>query len=189
MPESQLLAVVEVDKNDRVTCQARGCGHSVYKRIHVVRERDALHVYGSDCFDKLFGGVEHMNKPRYGTDVGRRLTDDERRLLIENTARLIEHFETEHLEALEAKARARAELEAREQGIAARKDEAEQRVAKALADRQMAARQDAARRAELESEAKRDVREKYQVDPELPGWRGLVMHRVDELLRAQKVDD
>lgn len=32
-----LLAVVGVEKANRVVCQAPGCGHGVYRRIHVVR--------------------------------------------------------------------------------------------------------------------------------------------------------
>ena len=186
IPEAQLLAVVEVDKGDRVTCQAKGCGHSVYKRIHVVREGVALHVYGSDCFDKLFGGITSMGTPRYGTGDGRRLTEDERRMLIDNTARLIERFEAEHFEALESAARARSEREAYEREALALVREAERRAANALVERQLAAQQEAARRAGLEEVAKRDVREKYGVDPELAGWRGLVMARLSELLRASK---
>ena len=186
MHEPQLLAVVEVDKGDRVTCQAKGCGHSVYKRIHVVKESGVLHVYGSDCFDKLFGGIANMSTPRYGTGDGRRLTEDERRMLTDNTSRLIERFEAEHVEAIESAARAQSEREARERAALERIRENERRAANALVERQLAAQQEAARRASLQEVAKRDIREKYGVDPELAGWRGLVMARLNELLRAPK---
>lgn len=43
-PAAELLAIVEVDKADRVVCQADGCGHSVYRRIHVVRHDGRLGV-------------------------------------------------------------------------------------------------------------------------------------------------
>ena len=145
-----------------------------------------LHVYGSDCFDKLFGGIAKMSLPRYGTRDGRRHNEDERRMLIDNTARLIERFEAEQLEALESAARARSEQEAREREVLERIREAERRAATALVERQLAAKQEAARRASLQEVAKREIREKYGVDPELAGWRGLVMARLNELLRAPK---
>ena len=91
----ELLAVVEVERDDRVICQAPGCGHGVYKRIHVVRHEGFLGVYGSDCFEKLFGGRLAGTSPRYGTGDGRELTPEERQMLLENTERLIEQFESE----------------------------------------------------------------------------------------------
>lgn len=66
-----LLAVVEVDKANRVICQAEGCGHGVYRRIHVVRHDDGtVGVYGSGCFGRLFGHLEDK-PPRYGTERSR----------------------------------------------------------------------------------------------------------------------
>lgn len=63
--EGELLAVVEVDKADRVVCQAAGCGHGVYRRIHLVRHGDgSLEVYGSDCFGRLFGHLANSSKRR-----------------------------------------------------------------------------------------------------------------------------
>lgn len=86
---AELLAIVEVDKADRVACQAEGCGHGVYKRIHVVRHDGKVGVYGSDCFDKLFGSRMPNAKPRYGGGDGRELTPDERLMLVESTERLL----------------------------------------------------------------------------------------------------
>ena len=70
----------------------------------MVREGAALHVYGSGFFDKLFGSIASMGTPRNGTGDGRRLTKDERRMLVDNTARLIERFEAEQLGAIESAA-------------------------------------------------------------------------------------
>ncbi|MES2980224.1 MAG: hypothetical protein V4731_17530, partial [Pseudomonadota bacterium] len=39
----------------RVQCQQPGCGHSFYRRIHVVQEAGRLLVLGSTCFEKRFG--------------------------------------------------------------------------------------------------------------------------------------
>lgn len=44
---AKLLAIVAVEKTDRVRCGQPGCGHSVYRRIHVVREGCKLLVLGS----------------------------------------------------------------------------------------------------------------------------------------------
>jgi hypothetical protein len=172
---AELLAIVEVDKADRVACQAEGCGHGVYKRIHVVRHDGKVGVYGSDCFDKLFGSRMPNAKPRYGGGDGRELTPDERLMLVESTERLLAQFETEHQQLLEA-ARARSEQQAK--------------VERAAAERAEEARLEAERRrppteAELapyEAEAKRMVREKYGVDPNAPGWKGLVIMFQRQLL-------
>jgi hypothetical protein len=172
---AELLAIVEVDKADRVMCQAEGCGHGVYKRIHVVRHNGKVGVYGSDCFDRLFGSLMPAARPRYGSGEGRELTTDERLLLVENTERLLAQFETEHQQLLEASRLQR---------------EQQEKVERAAAERAEKARLDAAHRrlpteAELapyEAEAKRMVREKHDVDPNAPGWKGLVLMYQRQLL-------
>ncbi|MDP1940731.1 MAG: hypothetical protein Q8K54_08815, partial [Gallionella sp.] len=121
MTDARLLAVVEVPQSDRVVCQAPGCKHPVYKRIHVVLQDGALTVLGSECFKKLFG--EELSSPSYGTAEGRLLTPEERLLLIENTARLIAEFEEEHKAALERArlaAERRAQLAAEQQAALAK---------------------------------------------------------------------
>ena len=47
--DHKLVAIVAVEPADRVQCSQPGCGHSVYARIHVVREGDELIVLGSSC--------------------------------------------------------------------------------------------------------------------------------------------
>ncbi len=107
MPATMLLAVVEVARQDRVRCSADGCGHSVYKRVHLVRVDGHTRVYGSDCFSRLFGHTDvGRSNPSYGSLHGRALTPEERELLESNTERLIEKFEREHQEEL-ARAEAR----------------------------------------------------------------------------------
>lgn len=177
MPTPELLAIVEVGQADRVVCQAEGCGHGVYRRIHVVRCKDSkVRVYGSDCFGRLFHGLIPNARPRYGSGDGRQLTDDERALLVANTDRLVAQFEAEHQVVLE-------KLRLRE--------EERLRIERAAAERAVAARREAERRrpptaaelATVEAQAKAIVRQKYGVgNPDAPGWRGLVLKHARELL-------
>ncbi len=199
MSHLHLLAVVEVDPQDRVVCQAPGCGHGVYKRIHIVADTaGVLHVYGADCFAKLSGQGARAaaGGPRYGNGEGRLLNAAERALLAENTARLIELFEAERQTAIAVAAeRAAAEAAERDRAARAAQAAAEQAAAVAVAQRAAAerahARQQedaamaAARRAALEREAREFVRAQYGVDPDAPGWVGLVKLRVQALLKQQ----
>jgi len=97
--DAYLLAVVEVDKADRIQCQAEGCGHSVYKRIHVVLAGLEFKVLGSQCYERLYGHATLTDQaPQYGTGTGRLLTQEERLILVENTAAFIEALEAERVE-------------------------------------------------------------------------------------------
>ncbi|MEJ8859838.1 hypothetical protein WKW79_35170 [Variovorax robiniae] len=160
----KLLAVVEVAQADRVRCQAVGCGHGVYKRIHVVSVGDKLQVLGSDCFTKLFG-ADVQGSPSFGGAAGRRLTDAERKMLEENTAQLIAQFAAEHAEAKAA--------------TLADHQQSHTRQALAAPRRRLGPSLEAIRLYELQ--AKLYVRETHKVDPNLPGWRGLVLHRIQKL--------
>ncbi|MDC8786307.1 hypothetical protein [Roseateles koreensis] len=172
---SQLLAVVEVDKADRVVCQAVGCGHGVFRRIHVVRHGDgSLGVYGSDCFGKLFGQLANK-APQYGSGDGRELTPEERLMLAENTERLVAQFEAEY-QALAAQERLRREQQ--EMVERAAQERAERLRAEAERRRPPAP----AEIASVERAAKALVRQKFNVDPDAPGWRGLVLVEARKLL-------
>ena len=170
MTDACLLAVVEVPQSDRVICRAPGCKHPVYKRIHVVLENGAITVLGSECFKKLFG--EKLSTPSYGTSEGRLLTPEERQLLIDNTARLIEQFEVEHLVTLE-KARLAEEQAARAKFTAIQN-------AQKPSPQTISASDSRLQSALLQ--AKQEFRSQG-IDPDLPGWRGLILKRAKELLR------
>lgn len=211
MTSFRLLAVVEVPQADRVVCQAPGCKHPVYKRIHVVQEDGKLTVLGSACFKKFFG--EAHSTPSYGSGEGRLLTPEERQLLAENTERLIAQFETEHQAALE-KARLAAERRA-------------QLAAEQLAAAE-AARRAAEQRRQLEIEHQSSlaiplaqypawnptpvaprkpipitsdtryqavllqVKQEYRargLDPDQAGWLGMVQYEVKERLRRTPLAD
>ena len=101
-----LLAVVSVDRENRVRCGQPSCGHSIYRRIHVVREEGQLLVLGSTCFEKRYGGPSGLCPAHHGGGggEGRLLTDEERQLLLTNTQALIAQFEEEAAVAAQAKA-------------------------------------------------------------------------------------
>ena len=170
---AQLLAVVEVPRDDRVRCQAAGCNHSVFRRIHVVRENSVVRVHGSECFKKLFVGLPVASSmPRYSSSEGRHLTEEERRLLIENTERLVQQFESEY----------QAEL-ARKAALVAVRPTPTQTTPSLSPPTQPATVISAATRQAAEANAKQIVRSKYGVNPELPGWHGLVRVEMERLLR------
>lgn len=90
---ARLRAVVAIDAKNRVQCQQPGCMHSVYAAVHVVEEDGRLLVLGSTCFAKRYGGSNALGQAQYGGGGGRKLTDDERQMLIQNTEALLAHFE------------------------------------------------------------------------------------------------
>jgi hypothetical protein len=103
-----LVAVVEVDRDNRILCKAAGCGHSVYRRIHIVLDCGEFVLLGSDCYRRLYGtAIERA--PVYGWGSDRKLSDDERQRLIENTASFIEQLEVE-FRSSESKEQARAAI-------------------------------------------------------------------------------
>ena len=84
---AELIAVVEVEWDARIGCQAPGCSRTVHKAVHVIAAEGRFLVYGSSCSADFFGfGKGNTPGPRYGTSKGRKLTNDERGLLIANTA-------------------------------------------------------------------------------------------------------
>ena len=95
---AKLIAIVGVNENARVQCQQTGCGHSIYRRIHVVQESGKLLLLGSTCFEKRFGSSSALGNASYGGGDGRELTVEERELLAQNTADLIARFERERQE-------------------------------------------------------------------------------------------
>lgn len=96
---ARLVAILQVEKEDRVQCQQPGCAHGVYRAIHVVAEsdgdREKLSVLGSTCFAKRFGRADALGQARYGGGQGRALTPAERQLLVDNTAALLAQLEQE----------------------------------------------------------------------------------------------
>ncbi|MDI1270480.1 MAG: hypothetical protein PSV40_15440 [Polaromonas sp.] len=98
--EHKLLAIVSVDHADRIQCGQPGCGHSVYRQIHVVKDGEKPLVLGSTCFAKRYGSAAALGSPRFGGGGGRPLTAEERSLLVDNTALLLTRFEEERARTL-----------------------------------------------------------------------------------------
>lgn len=110
-----LLAIVEVPEADRVQCQAAGCGHGVFRRIHVVQHDARLLVLGGDCYSKLYGGgPERAQVALWGAGC-RRLTPQEREMLVSNTAALIRRLKEEALQLEAQRQQAEREKLAQEQ--------------------------------------------------------------------------
>lgn len=89
MSNIELLAIVEVPENKKVMCQADGCGHNVFRRIHVIRQNGALGVFGSDCAKRLFGERLKAVRPSIQVRNGISLTELDVELLEKNTEELI----------------------------------------------------------------------------------------------------
>lgn len=166
MSEPILRAVVEVDEAQRVRCQAEGCARPVFREIHVVEQDGAFHVYGSECCRRLFGWTGADRAASFTNAGGRPLTQEERDLLLENTRALIARFEQEHRAHLEE---ARAKRPQIDVTPAWKRPPSRHRPLTMSAD--------------LERRAKAAVRQKYGVNPDLPGWRMTV------LAEARKLDD
>lgn len=68
--EHKRLARMSVAYDDRVQCGQSGCGHSVYRQIHVVQEGEKLRVLGSACFSKGYGSAAALGSGRFGGGGG-----------------------------------------------------------------------------------------------------------------------
>jgi hypothetical protein len=103
-----LLAVVEIDKSKRIRCQAKGCGHAVYARIHVVLDSGQFVVLGGDCFLRLYGSTLRGAKSYYGgtANAPTTLSDEMRLLLDSNTSEFVERLE-QRREQMEMEAESR----------------------------------------------------------------------------------
>ena len=93
----ELLQIVEVEQENRVRCCAPRCNRSLYKKIHVVRDNGELLVLGEKCYGLIYKARE-SKQSNYFSHASRKLSSEERMLLIENTESLIALFEQEHKE-------------------------------------------------------------------------------------------
>lgn len=176
MAEPTLLAVVEVEQEQRIRCQAPGCNHGVYRAIHVIQADEGLKLYGSQCCAKLFGWTSKQRAAAY-TKTDRRLIAEERAQLESNTASLLEKLKAEHAQRQEESReklrslKAVFEQRAQASAIGSAKNRLAKRTLGTVLD------------PEVERRAKNIVSERYQVDADLPGWRGLVLQA------AKKIED
>ncbi|WP_149028987.1 addiction module protein [Serpentinimonas barnesii] len=185
MTEPVLLAIVEVPHDERVRCAAQGCGHSVYRRVHLVRIDGSTKVFGSDCFARLFDSTPTGRAPpKYGSGTGRSLTPEERALLLENTERLIEQFEREHQAEIADAERRRALIESWQPSktlASTLQGQHEQQPPPKDPPPIPAPTQNT----EAEAQARRTLGKKFPgVNLDLPGFNGLFRMEVEKILRA-----
>lgn len=178
-----LHSIIEVPKEQSIRCEAPGCTATVWKAIHVVIMDGEIHLYGSSCFKKVFGGtVLGAANPSYSGKAGRSLSDVERLMLLENRRRLLELLEEEHREEIDRQAKLQAlEDERREQE--------EKELDRVLSNQNIAptparSKPDAETKARILSEAKNRFRQNHPgCDPDQPGWIGMVWVYEAEILK------
>jgi hypothetical protein len=165
-PDSVLLAVVEVEPEQAVCCMAPGCGHAVYKRIHVVKHEGRCVVLGSACFSVIFESIRRTH-PRYSSGKGQMLSTEQRELLTWNSEALIQAFEGaaqhQHRPAMPAR-----------------------RAARPLPSRRTEEFSDAQCRA-VEPEVLRllaRMKDHEGIDYTLPDWRGELKRYIHDYLRG-----
>jgi hypothetical protein len=149
-----LLAIIEVDREERIRCQAPGCNHPVYKRIHVVHAGGAFTAVGSECYRRLCGtGRPQESRPRLGFVDWKKLNDEERRLLSENTRRFVEMLQQKYPDLVNQPSTESTVGAAQKLSL----DDLDPALVR-----------------ELEEQVKTKLRNESFIDPELPGWRGWV---------------
>ena len=96
--QSYLIAVVELEKSDRVFCQSDGCRHTIFRRVHIVLTGMAFRLLGSQCFRKQYGHLPlDQRTPQFGSAAGRPISVDERAMLLRNTAEFVAFLEAQEL--------------------------------------------------------------------------------------------
>lgn len=98
--DAYLYAVLSLQESQKIRCQREGCGHSVYAAIFVVRSAGKFTLLGRECFKSLYGHEWSLGRPKFmpyytPTGGGRRLTEQERKQLLENTEAFIDLLERE----------------------------------------------------------------------------------------------
>lgn len=185
MSDTELLAVVGVHESKRIRCQALACNQPVYVAIHVVRTSEGLKLLGSDCCARLFGWTGKQKSAAY-TSGSRPLTDEERDQLVANTEDLLAKLKVELAERLEQdrqKLQALRDLAAKRQHVPL--------PLPAIGSDQQPVKKSAGMvwDPRYERQAKANVRSRYDVNPELPGWRGLVLAEMKKLQDAESGND
>jgi hypothetical protein len=170
MSEMLLLAIIEVPYKKRVRCTASECGRSVYRRVHVIRMGDALRIYGSECFAREFCGQQVKgSKPRLTSSAGRKLTNEERELLVSNTERLMQIWEGELATSLDTPKATRGQARRSRKQVARKSPEFSE-----------------AERASVEAEVRAVLSAEFPgIDFDAPGFNGLLQSRIDLMLREK----
>jgi len=178
-----LIGIIEVAQSDRVQCQCNDCGQPVYKRIHMILwPQGRIECWGSECFAREMGLTHDGYKvvPLYTGRTVRRLTNQERELLSSNRDELIELFRQEWEQAEAARLEGRTDSSGKGVMGAISKPRYS-RFGSSMSSRSMTAEMSAMR-----EQARQIVEQRWrdrELDPDLPGWVGVVNRQVEEELR------
>jgi hypothetical protein len=93
--ELEFVAIVEVPEHKKIVCQAEGCGHSVFRRVHVIKQGSDIGVFGSTCAAKMFGQLLKNSRPTIHMSEGINLSEPDVELLEQNTRELIAKLQRE----------------------------------------------------------------------------------------------
>ena len=126
MHVAQLLFVASVDESRKLVCQAPGCGRAIAKAVHVIRDlTGAIRIVGSGCYVKLSG---HEQATKHGAAIagfdGRRLTPEERALMIADTAAFVASVEARLAAERAATQQAEERMQAEAQRLREQRSEA-----------------------------------------------------------------
>ena len=172
---------------DRVRCDAPGCGHSVYKRVHILRRDGVFRVYGSTCFAREFANQPLRSaKPHLTGSNSRVLSSEERALLVAITERLIAQFEAERLAVLEQKRKDEEAAAAMRRQVPAIASHAAFTSTRPAQSKRVQFSPE--ERAAVEPEALRILNAKLPgLDFYSPGFNGLLQSEIDRILRERTV--
>jgi hypothetical protein len=172
MAIAKLLAILAVPREKRIRCQAPGCNHSVYRAIHVIQENEILMVLGSTCCRKLYKGLTGRGSEiGKGSVGGKSLSDDEVELLLHNTRELIERLQRERDELNSIKT-----LLPRDFTPLPVDSEIRNNLPLPPSPPLSKPSSEVKGQRMSESEAKAYVSKKFNVNPDLAGWSGLVKY-------------
>lgn len=153
--DNELLAIIEIPKSKKVLCQHTGCGRAVYKKVHVFRNKGQIKIYGSECAKKLLGQRLKTKTPLIQSSGGISLSEADVELLLKNTEELIVDLEKRYKNPIEIK-------------------EPQQDFSK-MGNKAL--------EIYCLNEAKRRFREERGLNPDLPGWVGLVKAEANKLYK------
>ena len=143
----KLLTRVSLNPDDALLCQCPGCNRRIYADVHVLRLDGAVTVYGSSCYHKIFG--DEGGEVLYPWTGGERLTAEQRLLFEQNTEEFIARFlhkEDAHVTEPSVHSRPRSVSPEELQAVTG----------------------------EFIAKAKDELRRRSGIDPNQPGWIGLV---------------
>ncbi|WP_348714379.1 UvrD-helicase domain-containing protein [Acidovorax soli] len=111
---SPLLAIVTVEKSDKVKCECPECTRYVHSKVHIVESGDRVLRFGSGCFAKAYPGAYSA---RYESEE--KLSENKVELLKNDVAGLARLIRREFLEVRRARLRSKKAAERRSRAAVA----------------------------------------------------------------------